>query len=226
MTNEPNPNQQPSHESGHHHESAPEQATISPRKALVGVAVVVVVAGVLAGIGIWSRIRADRHLVETTNALAAPTVIVAAPKAGAPVDSFVLPGNVTSFTDSPIYARTSGYLTRWYFDIGAKVKKGALLAEIATPELDQQLAQAEAELNTAQANANNARIQAERYTGLVQSDAVSRQDTDTYVNQAASTAAQVRSAQANVSRLHQLQSFEKVYAPFNGVITARNIDNG
>jgi len=222
MTNEMNPNQQP----GYEHETAPEQAAISPRKALVGVAVVVVVAGVLAGIGIWSRIRADRHLVETTNALAAPTVIVAAPKAGAPVDSFVLPGNVTSFTESPIYARTSGYLTRWYFDIGAKVKKGALLAEIATPELDQQLAQAEAELNTAQANANNARIQAERYTGLVQSDAVSRQDTDTYVNQAASAAAQVRSAQANVERLRQLQSFEKVYAPFDGVITARNIDNG
>jgi RND family efflux transporter MFP subunit len=88
------------------------------------------------------------------------------------------------------------------------------------------LAQSEADLNTAQANANNARIQAERYTGLVQSDAVSRQDTDTYVNQAASTAAQVRSAQANVARLRQLQSFEKVYAPFDGVITARNIDTG
>jgi RND family efflux transporter MFP subunit len=158
--------------------------------------------------------------------LAAPTVIVATPKAGAPVDSFVLPGNVTSYTDSPIYARTSGYLTKWFFDIGAKVKKGALLAEIATPEVDQQLAQSEADLNTAQANANNARIQAERYTGLVQSDAVSRQDTDTYVNQAASTAAQVRSAQANVARLRQLQSFEKVYAPFDGVITARNIDTG
>jgi RND family efflux transporter MFP subunit len=222
MTNEFNPNQQP----GYQHESAPVQAAISPRKALVGVAVVVIIACVLAGIGIWSRIRADRHLVETTNALAAPTVIVAAPKAGATVDSFVLPGNVTSFTDSPIYARTSGYLTRWYFDIGAKVKKGALLAEIATPEVDQQLAQSEADLNTAQANANNARIQAERYTGLVQSDAVSRQDTDTYVNQAASTAAQVRSAQANVERLRQLQSFEKVYAPFDGVITARNIDTG
>jgi RND family efflux transporter MFP subunit len=97
---------------------------------------------------------------------------------------------------------------------------------IATPEVDQQLAQAEAELNTAQANANNARIQAERYTGLVQSDAVSRQDTDTFVNLAASTAAQVRSAQANVERLRQLQSFEKVYAPFDGVITARNIDTG
>ncbi|MGO9317662.1 MAG: efflux RND transporter periplasmic adaptor subunit [Terracidiphilus sp.] len=222
MTNESNPNQQQAYDN----ESAPQQAAISPRKALVGVAVVVVIAAVLAGIGIWSRIHADSALVERTNALAAPTVIVAAPKAGAPVDSFVLPGNVTSFTDSPIYARTSGYLTRWYFDIGAKVKKGALLAEIATPEVDQQLAQAAADLNTAQANANNARIQAERYTGLVQSDAVSRQDTDTYVNQAASTAAQVRSAQANVERLRQLQSFEKIYAPFGGVITARNIDTG
>jgi RND family efflux transporter MFP subunit len=222
MTNELNPNQQPVYE----HETAPEQAAISPRKALVGVAVVVIVASALAGIGIWSRIHADNALVKRTNELAAPTVIVAAPKAGSPVDSFVLPGNVTSFTDSPIYARTSGYLTRWYFDIGAKVKKGALLAEIATPELDQQLAQAEADLNTAQANANNARIQAERYTGLVQSDAVSHQDTDTFVNQATSTAAQVRSAQANVERLHQLQSFEKVYAPFDGIITARNIDTG
>jgi len=220
MSNKSNPNP------AHHHESAPEQAAISPRKALVGVAVFVVIAGALAGFGIWSRIRADKNLAERTTDLAAPTVIVATPHAGAPLDSFVLPGNVTSYTDSPIYARTSGYLTRWYFDIGAKVKKGALLAVIATPEVDQQLAQAEADLNTAQANANNARIQAERYTGLVQSDAVSRQDTDTYVNQAASTAAQVRSAQANVERLRQLQSFEKVYAPFDGVITARNIDTG
>ena len=138
----------------------------------------------------------------------------------------MLPGNVTAYTDSPIYARTAGYLTRWYFDIGARVKKGALLAEIAAPELDQQLAQAQADLVTAQANANNARLQAERYTGLVASNAVSRQDTDTFVNQAASTAAQVKSAQANVERLRQLQSFEKVYAPFDGVITARTIDTG
>jgi RND family efflux transporter MFP subunit len=226
MSNESNPNHQPSHQSGHEHESAPEQAAISPRKALAGVAVVVIVAGVLAGYGILRRTHADAVLAERTTELAAPTVIVAAPRSGAPVDSFVLPGNVTSWTDSPIYARTSGYLTRWYFDIGARVKKGALLAEIATPELDQQLAQAEADLNTAQANANNARIQAERYTGLVQSDAVSHQDTDTFVNQAASTAAQVRSAQANVARLRDLQSFEKIYAPFDGVITARNIDTG
>jgi RND family efflux transporter MFP subunit len=222
MSNESNSNHQPAR----NHETAPEQAAISPRKALVGVVIVVLVAAALAALGILHRKSADKTLAQTTNELAAPTVIVAAPKPGAPVDSFVLPGNVTSFTDSPIYARTAGYLTRWYFDIGARVKKGALLAEIATPEVDQQLAQAQADLNTAQATANNARIQAERYTGLVQSNAVSRQDTDTYVNQATATAAAVKSAQANVERLRQLQSFERVYAPFDGVITARTVDTG
>jgi RND family efflux transporter MFP subunit len=222
MTNESNPNPQPAN----HHETAPEQKPISPRKGVVGVVIVLIVAVALAGLGMLRRHQAGKVLVTTTNELAAPTVIVAAPKAGAPVDSFVLPGNVTSYTDLPIYARTAGYLTRWNFDIGARVKKGALLAVIATPEVDQQLAQARADLNTAQANANNARIQAERYTGLVQSNAVSRQDTDTFVNQAAATAAAVKSAQANVERLRQLQSFEEVYAPFDGVITARNIDTG
>jgi RND family efflux transporter MFP subunit len=222
MPNESNPKQQAAHEPG----GAPEQKPVAAGKALIGVAIVVIVAAALAGYGIWSRKNSDRVLADTTTALAAPTVIVAVPKAGSPVDSFVLPGNVSAYTDSPIYARTAGYLTRWYFDIGARVKKGALLAEIATPEVDQQLAQAQADLNTAQANANNARIQADRYTGLVQSNAVSRQDTDTFVNQAAATAAAVKSAQANVERLHELQSFEKVYAPFDGIITARNIDTG
>jgi RND family efflux transporter MFP subunit len=226
MTPASKPNPQKERPSAQDHETAPEQAAISPRKALAVLAVVVLLAAILAGFGILHRISAGKVLADTTRELAAPTVIVAVPRPGAPEDSFVLPGNVTSYTDSPIYARTAGYLTRWYFDIGAKVKKGALLAEIATPEIDQQLAQAEADLNTAQANANNARIQAERYTGLVKSNAVSRQDTDTFVYQAAATAAAVKSAEANVERLRQLQSFEKVYAPFDGVITARNIDTG
>jgi RND family efflux transporter MFP subunit len=222
MTNEPNPKPQPAH----HHEAAPEQKPISPRMALLGVAVLLIVAILLAGIGILSRRSAATVLAQRTQELAAPTVIAATPKQGAPVDNLVLPGNVTAYTDSPIYARTSGYLTRWHFDIGSRVKKGALLAEIATPEVDQQLAQSQAELATAEANANNARIQAERYTGLVKTDAVSHQDTDTFVNQADATAASVRSAQANVERLRELQSFEKVYAPFDGVITARTIDTG
>ncbi|MGA2352229.1 MAG: efflux RND transporter periplasmic adaptor subunit [Terracidiphilus sp.] len=222
MSDQPNPNQQPSHD----HESAPDQVAISSQNAIVGMAIVVVVTVALAGYGILRRHQADKVLANTTNELAAPTVIVAEPKLGAPVDSFVLPGNVTAYTDSPIYARTSGYLTRWTYDIGARVKKGDLLAEIASPEVDQQLAQAQADLVTAQATANNARIQANRYTDLVQSNAVSRQDTDTFVNQAAGTASGVKSAQANVARLRELQSFEKVYAPFDGVITARNIDIG
>jgi RND family efflux transporter MFP subunit len=222
MTNNLNPNPQPANS----HETAPEQKPISGRYLLAGGALLLLVAVLLAAFGIMSRRSAAVVLAERTQELAAPTVIAAQPTPGAPVDSFVLPGNVTAWTDSPIYARTSGYLTRWYFDIGARVDKGALLAEIATPEVDQQLAQAEADLNTAQANANNARIQADRYTGLVKSNAVSRQDTDTLVNQATATAAAVRSAQANVDRLRELQSFEKVYAPFAGVVTARNVDTG
>jgi RND family efflux transporter MFP subunit len=205
---------------------APEQKPISSHTALLGAALLVVVAVVLAVLGILSRRSADSVLADRTQELAAPTVLAAPAKPGAPVNSFMLPGNVTAFTDSPIYARTSGYLKRWYYDIGARVKKGTLLAEISTPELDQQLAQAESDLVTAQANANNARIQAERYTGLVRSNAVSQQDTDTFVNQAAATAAAVRSAQANVQRLRELQSFEKIYAPFDGVVTARTIDIG
>jgi RND family efflux transporter MFP subunit len=222
MTNTSNPNQQPAHG----HETAPPQTPISPRLALVVVILLLIVALVFAGIGMMRRTHADNVLADRTTELAPPTVTIAVPKAGAPVDTFVLPGNVTAFTDSPIYARTNGYLTRWYYDIGAKVKKGALLAEISTPELDQQLSQAKADLATAQANANNARIQAERYSGLVKSNAVSRQDTDTFVNQAAATESAVHSAQANVQRLTEIQSFEKVYAPFDGVITARTVDIG
>jgi RND family efflux transporter MFP subunit len=230
MTNETKPNTheapQAGHGGGHEHESPPEQKPISGAKALVGIAIVVLVTVVLAGWGLISRRNANTVLAGRTTDLAAPSVIAEVPKQGAPVDSFVLPGNAAAYTDSPIYARTSGYLTKWYFDIGARVKKGALLAEIATPELDQQLAQAEHDLVTADATANNAHIQADRYTELVKTDAVSRQDTDTFVNQAAATAAGVKSAQANVQRLKELQSFEKVYAPFDGVVTARNIDTG
>ena len=226
MSNESNPYPQAAPQTDHDRGTAPEQKPISPRLALMGVAVVLVVAVVLAGFGILTRFHAEKALAARTTELAAPTVIAAIPRQSAPVDSFVLPGNVTAWTDSPIYARTSGYLTRWYFDIGARVKKGALLAEISTPEVDQQLNQARADLITAQANANNARIQADRYSGLVKSNAVSQQDTDTFVNQAAATAAAVKSAQANVQRLTDLKSFEMVYAPFDGVVTARNIDTG
>ncbi|HEY1903448.1 MAG TPA: efflux RND transporter periplasmic adaptor subunit [Terracidiphilus sp.] len=230
MTNETKPNTQGApqgaHENGHDSETAPEQKPISGGTAIVGLVILLLVAAVLAGWGLWSRRNANAVLAQRTTDLAAPSVIAAIPKQGSPVDSFVLPGNVTAYTDSPIYARTSGYLTKWYFDIGAHVKQGALLAEIASPEVDQQLAQAEADLTTAQASAGNAKIQADRYAGLVKSDAVSHQDTETFVTQAATTSSAVKSAQANVQRLKELQSFEKVYAPFDGVVTARAVDTG
>lgn len=206
--------------------ATPEQKPISPRSAILGVAVVLIVAVLLGTYGILSRNHSDAVLADQTKELAQPTVIVAAPKPGAPINSFMLPGNVTAYTDAPINAQTSGYLTHWYFDIGAKVKKGALLAEIASPEVDQQLRQAQADLGTAEANAANAKTQATRYSSLVKSDAVSKQDTDTFVNQSDAAAAAVRSAEANVQRLHELQAFEKVYAPFDGVITSRAVDTG
>ena len=210
----------------HDTETAPEQKPIKAGHGLTAIVIFVLILVVLAVLGILPRRHAMEVLAQRTNELAAPSVIALAPKPGEPIQDLALPGNVTSYTDAPIYARTSGYLTRWYFDIGAKVKKGALLAEIASPEVDQQLAQAEADLNTAEANANNAKIQADRYKGLVASNAVSQQDTDTFTNQASSTAAQVKSAQANVRRLKELTAFEKVYAPFDGVVTARRVDTG
>jgi len=205
---------------------APGQRPVSPRKILTAAVVVLLILAVLAAVGILRRMHAHTILADRTHNLAAPTVSVAPARPGAPVDNFVLPGNVTAYTDAPIYARTSGYLVRWYYDIGTRVKKGALLATIDTPELDKQVAQAESELSTAQATANNARLQADRYSALVKSDAVSQQDTDIYVNQAAATAGAVRSAQANLQRLKEMQSFEKVYAPFDGVVTARTVDTG
>ncbi len=208
------------------HDRAPEQEPVSPHKVLVLASLVLIAAVVLAVLGILARVHANSALAQRTNEAAPPTVTVAPAQPGAPVDTFVLPGNVTAYTDAPIYARTDGYLVHWYYDIGARVKKGALLAEIATPELDRQVAQAEADLATAEANAGNAKIQADRYSGLVKSDAVSQQDTDTFVSQAAATSAAVKSAQANLQRLKELQSFEKVYAPFDGVVTARAIDTG
>jgi RND family efflux transporter MFP subunit len=210
----------------HVHSAAPDAEPMRARGVVLWVVIVLLAFVALGAFGILRRVHSRDVLAQTTNTLAAPTVVALAPQKAAPVDQFVLPGNVTAYTDSPIYARTSGYLTHWYFDIGARVKKGDLLADISTPELDQQLLQAEADLKTAEATANNAHIQAERYTGLVKSEAVSQQDTDTFVNQANATSAAVKSAQANVQRLKELQSFEKIYAPFDGVVTARNIDIG
>jgi RND family efflux transporter MFP subunit len=208
------------------YQAAEGQKPVSPRKVLVGTVVVLIILIVLAAAGILERLHAHTVLQERTYDQAAPTVNVAPARPGAPVDNFVLPGNVTAYTDSPIYARTDGYLVRWYDDIGSHVKKGALLATIDTPELDKQVAQAEADLTTAQTNAGNAKVQANRYSGLVKSDAVSQIDTDTFNTQASAAASSVKSAEANLQRLKELQSFENVYAPFDGVVTARAVDTG
>jgi RND family efflux transporter MFP subunit len=176
--------------------------------------------------GIHSRAAAESRLAQRTQEIAIPTVAVVSPKQGAPTQEIVLPGNTQAFSDAPIYARTSGYLKRWYFDIGAHVQKGQLLAEIETPEVDQQLQQARADLDTAQANLNIAKITASRWQDLVGNGSVSQQETDQAVSNLSAVKAAAESSSANVRRLEQLQSFEKIYAPFAGIITARNTDIG
>lgn len=188
------------------------------------VALLIVVAVVIAGV--VPRLKARAALKAATYENSIPTVNVIHPTMGAPRNEIVLPGNIQAFNDSPIYARTDGYLRKWYVDIGAHVKAGQLLAEIETPEVDQQLDQARADLNTAEANLQLSQITAQRYQGLAQSDSVSKQDVDNATSDFAAKKAMVASAQSNVKRLEELQSFEKIYAPFDGVITARNTDIG
>jgi RND family efflux transporter MFP subunit len=176
--------------------------------------------------GIAARAAAADMLVRVTDESATPVVNVVHPVAAAAAQEIVLPGNTQPFIDSPIYARTSGYVKRWNFDIGARVKKGDLLAEIETPEIDQQLQQARANLETAQANQQLAQTTADRWQFLLKSNSVSKQETDQAVSNLAAQKATVDSRQADVNRLEQLQSFEKVTAPFDGVLTARNTDVG
>jgi RND family efflux transporter MFP subunit len=199
---------------------------ISARRALVVAGFLAIGSVVLAIMGIVPRLKARAALQQQTDELAVPEVIAAAPKLGEPSSELVMPGNAQAFTDSPIYARTSGYLKAWYFDIGARVKKGDRLAVIASPEVDQQLASGKAELATARATAKNAQIQSARYRELLKDNAVSQQDTDNFASVASSTEAQVQAAAANVQRLQQLMEFESVTAPFDGIITARNVDVG
>lgn len=195
------------------------------RGALVAIVALLIVAAIVVA-GIVPRLRARAALHNETTELAVPAVSVIHPKLGAPQSEIVLPGNIQAFADSPIYARTNGYLKKWYVDIGAHVKASQLLAEIETPEVDQQLDQARADLNTAQANYRLSEITAVRYQELLKTDSVSKQDVDNAVGDFEAKKAMVASAESNVKRLEELQSFEKIYAPFDGVITARNTDIG
>jgi len=195
-------------------------------KVILGLLVLLIVAGFILFRGINARVRASEEVKADTRDLAVPVVSLAQPKLGAPQEELVLPGNIQAFIDAPIYARTNGYLKRWYVDIGGRVKEGQLLAEIDTPELDQQLQQVRADLATAKANYDLAQTTAARYESLLKSDSVAKQDVDNAAGDAHSKKAMVDSATDNVKRLEQLQSFEKVYAPFDGVLTARNTDIG
>ncbi|HYL98249.1 MAG TPA: efflux RND transporter periplasmic adaptor subunit, partial [Blastocatellia bacterium] len=188
--------------------------------------VVAAVISVAVYSGIRSRVAAETRLKTVTEEAAVPTVNVTHPKVGAASQELVLPGNTQAFIDAPIYARTNGYLKRWYFDIGAHVKQGQLLAEIETPEVDQQLQQAKADLQTAKANLDLSRITAQRMDSLVKSGTISQQSADQASGDLNAKQATYDSGAANVRRLEQLQSFEKVYSPFDGVITARNTDVG
>jgi len=196
------------------------------RKSWIILAIaLIVVVGVLLS-GIWSRVKARNTLNAETAQSALPAVSVVSPKQTAPTNEIILPGNVEPFITSPIYARTNGYLKKWYFDIGAHVKQGQLLAVIQTPEVDQQLQQARSNLLTAQANLELASITKTRYQGLLKSNAVSQQDVDNAVGTYNANQAIVGADKAAVEQYSALVSFEKVYAPFDGVITARNTDIG
>jgi len=197
----------------------------SKRSWLLAAALLVVFGGIMV-YGIVSRLGEAKTVRAETAQMAAPSVTVVSPQHSAPSQEIVLPGNVQPFVTSPIYSRTNGYLKMWYADIGAHVKKGQLLAIVDTPEVDQQLAQSRSNLSTAQANLKLAEITKNRYQGLLATHAVAQQDVDNAVGTYNANKAIVDANQANVRQLETLQSFEKIYAPFDGIITARNTDIG
>jgi len=193
---------------------------------VIGGLALMVLAGGLAFWGIQTRARALAVVTDETREMSTPTVAIISPERGAPQQEIVLPGNMQAYTDSPIYARTNGYLKKWYVDIGTRVRAGQLLAEIDTPELDHQLQQARADLATADANARLAQTTADRYRDLIKTDSVSQQDLDNANGNLAARLAATESARANLQRLEQVHDFRRIVAPFAGVITARNTDIG
>jgi multidrug efflux pump subunit AcrA (membrane-fusion protein) len=195
-------------------------------RARVAVLVLAVVSVLTYVAGVVPRVRARAALRKQSEQMAVPTVAVVTAKPGSPNNELVLPGTIQAYLDAPIYARTNGYVRSWYHDIGSHVRKGELLAVIETPELDQQVKQARANVITAEANLRLAQITAQRYQGLVATDAVSKQSTDTANFSASALQATLASAKANLDYLLALQSFERVYAPFDGVVTVRNTDVG
>jgi RND family efflux transporter MFP subunit len=211
----------------HNADSERHSASASKSKPLLVILVAIAASLVpLIAYGIYSRVHAEALLTRASEENAVMLVRTIQPRLGAPSEELVLPGNMEAYTDTPIYARTNGYLKRWYVDIGAHVKAGQLLAEIETPEIDQQLRQARAQLATAEADSRLSKSTAERWKNLRKTDSVAPQETEEKVSDMESKNAMENAAQANVRRLEQTQSFQKIYAPFSGVITARNVDIG
>ena len=192
----------------------------------IGLIVVLLVVAAIVIWGIHKRSAADVVLTQENKISSVPEVKVVFPTGGAASGTLALPGNTQAFVDTPIYSRTNGYLKKWYFDIGAHVQKGQLMAVIETPEVDQQLQAAQADLKVAQANLNLAKTTETRYTTLLKSNSVSKQETDQAVSDAAARQAALEAAEASVRRYQQLQSFEQIYAPYTGIVTARNTDIG
>jgi RND family efflux transporter MFP subunit len=181
---------------------------------------------ILILLGIRARERAESKLRQNTSEAAVQEVMIIHPKQNAPIDEVVLPGATQPYINSPVYARASGYLVKWYHDIGSRVKKGDLLAVVDAPELDKQLAQAQADLDTSRANSDLAKITADRWQGLVKTRSVSKQATDQAVDNQRASNATVNSYAASQGHYAELVGFEKIYAPFDGIITMRNTDNG
>jgi RND family efflux transporter MFP subunit len=198
----------------------------SRKRSWLIASVVLLIFGGIVVYGIFTRLATGKTVRAETAQMAVPSVSVVSPQRSAPAQEIVLPGNVQPFISSPIYSRTNGYVKSWYADIGAHVRKGQLLAVIETPEVDQQLLQSRSNLATAQANLKLAEITKNRYLGLLATHAVAQQDADNAVGTYNANKAIVEADQANVKQLETLQSFERIYAPFDGIITARNTDIG
>ena len=196
------------------------------RRTVAILVILLIVAVVVAIAGVLPRLRARAALRQQTNSMAVPDVAVTTPQSGEPMQEVILPGTIQAYQDAPIYARTNGYVKAWYHDIGSHVRKGELLAVIDTPELDRQVDEARAALTTAKANLALAHITAQRYQGLSGTEAVSKQSIDTAVQTESAQVASVAQAQQALDQLLELQSFERVYAPFDGVVTARNVNVG
>ena len=204
----------------------PKQVSRSKGKRLLWFLVIPALLACSAIVTVHARRTSNANLAATTKTTALQNVNVIHAELGSPVTDLTVPGTVQAFSESPIYARVNGYLRAWNTDIGTHVRKGQLLAVIEAPEVDQQLTQARAILSQAQANLQLATVTAARYRDLIKSNSVSQQEVDNNNQNVMSQTANVQASTAEVGRLEQMQGFEKIYAPFDGVITARNTEVG